>query len=675
MTTIISTSDLSQFQYIPRSMGVSDSVKQRQVRFQPMTSYGISGSSPSDYVTFNFKTDGYWDPLSTYINIEVDCDEMPAKTVYQLDNSAQTLIGQYIARINGVELLRIREYDELAAFLYDLNLGSDARDSRAGEGIGRNKVNSNAASNKNSSGGIKFTDFTSGQVGSTIPGWGGDFAYSAAFAITYSMTCAGHKPWAFWQGIDPDPGSGLSARPAGIRMSYVEGAFTCDDSQGCDVFDYGDPGITLYASNFGGFFFNTRDMGIARPNTETSVGTGEYYMSSFVFKPSIQGGVPCYINSTKANFQFPLLCPIFGALATHGKLLPMELFNALEFEFLINPYAFFVGGTTNAGVNLYLDEGVVDLGADIWNTNFIQKSRIGWRITRFEITTELFYPSPTESALIKSRINNSGFGLNFKNWYLGPKLKLETGNSLNSTIQINNGFDSLNLLAFYFQPDDYENYTYCRKHKRVSNNISSMQLRIGSEYIPSIPITGHAGNIRPSVTALSSSLSSSYGKTNYVDFYVNTMKAFGKWLKMGGEGIINPSNYTLNSTGYDPSLDIRTATATQGLSFDMSLYWENQIVPRNIYAFDLERFDIINNLQSGTNTTMLRPFDLLLTNENTSLTFPKGGLQHPNSITKHANITLSSTAYPRGLNMYIWLYYDASIEWSNLNGWRVKGKV
>lgn len=674
MASTISTSDLAQFQYVSRSIGVSDNVKQRQVRFQPMTSYGISGSSPADYVTFNFKTDGYWDPLSTYINIEVDCDSIPAHTVYQLDNSAQTLIGQYIARINGVELLRIREYDEMAAFIYDLNLGSDARDARAGEGIGRNKTNSNASTNKNSSGGLHTQIFSATEFGTTIPAWGTAFTHTAEVNLNFSMNCAGHRPWAFWQGIDPDTSAQLTSRMPGALQSYLE-EFSADDSQGLDIIDY-DNGSNYATSNFGGYYLKTREFGMPRPNTEASVGTGEYYMSPYCHKPSIQSGLPCSMISTKANFQFPLLCPIFGALATHGKLLPMDLFNSLEFEFLINPYAFFVGGTTSDTLPLYYkDQASTNSTIGNWNNSFTMKSRIGWKITRFEISTELFYPPPSDDSLIKARINNSGFGLNFKNWYLGPKLKMENGNSMNSTIQINNGFDSLNLLAFYFQPDDYENYTYARKHKRVSNNLTSMQLRIGSEYIPSIPITGHAGNIRPSSTSLSTSLVSSYGKTNYVDFYVNTMKAFGKWLQMGGEGIINPTNYCLNHVGYDPSYDITGNTSLRSLSFDMSLYWENQCVPRNIFAFDLERFDIINNLQSGTNTTKLRPFDLLLTNDNSSFVVPRGGCPNPEVTTIVPTYTAASTAYPRGLNLYIWLYYDAMIEWSSLGGWKVTGRV
>lgn len=663
---MIPTSDLPQFQFTAREFGVNDSVKQRQVRFQPQTSYGSTGSSPNNYITFNFKSDGYMDPLSTYLNIEIDADEMPNHCVYQLDNSAQSIIGQYIARIDGVELLRLREYDEMAAFIYDMNIGPESRESRAGEGLGRNKVNSNMNSNKAANG--SFTGIST-TVDSKPKTWQNIYKNTEK---CYTHTNAGFKPWSAWQVASEHFYSGvMSEEPHGYTTSYLE-MFSCDDSQGVDLLRLDGNSVS---ANFGTFYHETHQWGIPRLNGEASVGTGEYYMSKYVFKPTIQYGLPNQIRSTKASFQIPLLCPVFGALATHGKLLPMELFNSLEFEFLINPYAFFVGGTTSdTSGSLYRDQSTVNKFLTTWNDNFEMKSRIGWRVTRFEICTELFYPTPSEDLVIKNRYELGGFSLKFKNWYLGPKLKYLNGDGLNSTIQINNGFDSLNLLAFYFQPGDYENYTFCRKHKRISNNLTSMQLRIGSEYIPSIPITGHAGNLRPDSSALATSLISSYGRTNYVDFFVQTMKAFGKWLKIGSEGIINSTNYTLNHVGYDPAEVLPGTSNLRDKSFDLSIFWENQVVPRCIYAFDLERFDIIEGLNSGTNTKFLRPFDLLLTNENPTAEISRGGPQEPLSFGMGSTFTVSS-AFPRPLYLYIWLYYDALLTWRPSEGWVSKGRV
>lgn len=675
---MIATSDLPQFKYKARDFRVSDSVKQKSVRFQPMTSYGSSGSSPNNYITFNFKSDGYWDPNSTYINIEIDADTMPDQCIYQLDGSAQSIIGQYIARINGVELIRMREYDEMASFMYDLNLSAEARDSKAGEGLGRNKSTSNSTTTKGANAAYTwpYTGITTG-----VHSWNTastNIKTTSPLQIGFGMTNAGFKPWSIWQGgeLDQTKSSDLNKAPLGASASYLE-CFSGDDSQGVEMLELDSSNTTVLYSNFGGLYLRCKEWGFPRTNTEACVGTGEYYFSKTFYKNSIQNGYPAMVQTTKANFQIPLLCPVFGGLATHGKLLPMELFDSLEFEFLINPYAFFTGGTTS-DASLYLAQNNENDLVLTWNAAFAQKSRLGWRITRFEICTELYYPAPREDSLIKTRIESTGFSVDFKSWYLGPKIKYTDGEGLNSTVQINNGFDSLNLLAFYFQPADYENYSFTRKHKRISNNLTSMQLRFGSDYIPSIPICGHAGNLKPSQDSLSTSLVSSYGRTNYVEFYVSTMKAFGKWLNLNGNGIINATNYTLNTVGYDPSENITGLSRLSSLSYDCSLFWENQIVPRCIFAFDLERFDAIEGLKSGLNTTKTRPFDLLLSNENGSHTWPSLspivlGNTPTTSITP--SVTLASSAFPRPLYLYIWMYYDAMISYSAMEGWTTKGRV
>jgi hypothetical protein len=37
-------------------------------------------------------------------------------------------------------------------------------------------------------------------------------------------------------------------------------------------------------------------------------------------------------------------------------------------------------------------------------------------------------------------------------------------------------------------------YTYCSKYFNVSGNVTSMQLKLNSDYYPRRPIQGHAGN-------------------------------------------------------------------------------------------------------------------------------------------------------------------------------------
>jgi hypothetical protein len=276
-----------------------------------------------------------------------------------------------------------------------------------------------------------------------------------------------------------------------------------------------------------------------------------------------------------------------------------------------------------------------------------------------------------------SSINNqaaSNFSIDFKTWYLGPRNKYPGGDSLSTDIQINNGFDSLCTLVFYFQPADYEVYPFVRKHKRISNNLTYMQLRVGNIYLPSQPIVGHAGNIRPDYT-------SPTVKGNYSEFYIHTMKAFGKWLKGETCGIINSTNYTLNTVGYDPSqITALMGTDSPHTVLDMSLWFENQIIPRSIFGFDLTRFDSVN-AKSGWDTTRVRPFNLTLKNDNSPVTVYQRGSEISSSAARFlpgaSNVlkTVTNIAFPRPYYLYIWLYYDARISYSQGSGWVTEGRV
>ncbi len=672
---------MDQFSYLMSKPEVGERLRQTHIRFQPQGWYNSgSTAAPNNYINFNFRSDGFLDPLSVYVHIEVDTANMPANTVYQLDNSAQSLIGQYIARVNGTELIRLQEYDEIAALLYDLHIGVEERDTRVGEGVGRNRITHRALANRGGGGGAMTCKGMLAVADESLvwppswTAWSGT-TYDGSSAITASNWCysatagAGLKPYKIFGGMEAN-NEGADALLDYNYTSYLD-LFNLEDSQGVECAGFGVGTSDTYHhgySNYGWGYAYTSNYGMVRPNTEAAVGTMEYYLSNYVLKPTIMGGIPVYERSTRATFQIPLLCPVFGALADHGKLIPMRLFDNLEFEFAINPYAFFVGGRSS---HTYRGNATSTTGLPKnWADWFVADkeatpSRTNWSITKFEIVGELTFPTTADTNAILGRVQNSGFQMDFKTWFLGPKTKYPGGTSLNSTIQINNGFNSLNLLAFYFQPADYQLYSHVRKHKRISNNLTSMQLRIGTDYVPSLPVTGHAGNLRPPTFGTN--------KGNYVEFYVHTMKAFGKWLKMGTGSIINPTNYTLNTTGYQ----VDGAFTSQGVNigYDMSLFWENTIVPRSVFAFDLEKFDVNPELRSGLDTTNTRPFDLLLTNDNGVITH--SGIAHttPVTVASKATTTISDTAFPRPFYLYIWMYYDARIAWTPSDGWRAEGRV
>jgi len=680
----MSITGLPQFQYISTKPTIGGDIRQTLTRFQPDGWFNAGASAqPNQYIRFNFRTDGFWDPKTMYINIDIDCSNMPANSVYQIDNSAQSIISHYIARHNNTELIRIHEYDELAAMLYDLHIGSEERDSRVSEGIGRNRASQRQMSTKGNQGTFQPNGIREnpGPPISWPNTW--ETQYDATWHQSVgielgnsmngrSFTNSTWRPWWATQPAYDDNDAivnTLTLLEGGDVCSYLD-MFGMEDNTGMDMGWLDDaqtrPGFTFN----GAYWVPVNQLGLGRLNGEASVGTGEAYCSNTVLKPTIKSGLPVYERNTHLTFQIPLLCPIFGALADHGKLLPMRIFDGMQFEFLVNPFAFFVGGggdlvpKTDPLYNAALYDPAT------YNYTLTEGNRFRWAITKFEIVVEMIYPTTQDTSTIYGNLDSSGFALDFRTWFLGPKNKYGGGTNLNTQIQINNGFTSMDILAFYFQPADYEIHSHARKHKRISNNLTSMQLRIGNDYFPTLPIQGHAGNIRPDFTSQNQ-------KGNYSEFFVNTMKAFGKWLNTKDNGIINPTNYCLNTVGYNPDDNAvgNILTYAKNTLADMSLFWENQCVPRNIFAFDMEKFDILGgSVKSGWNTMDLRPFDLLIQNDNSPVTYDMCGNTLP-TVGGVISNTLANTAFQRPYYMYIWMYYNARITWSPSSGWMSHGRT
>lgn len=647
-------SSLSQFNYVHERGHMGNSVRQTQMKFQPQGWYnGGAVAGPNQYIRFDFRSDGFWDPKTVYINIEVDASAMPDFAVYQLDNSAQSLISQYIARINGVELVRHQEYDGSSAFLYDMHIGVNERDSKHCEGAGKHRQVVGQMTNK----GSNVSD-----IGTTVAATNNSGGISITNVVAAPLNSL-WRPWMQYQGPFNDVNANILGT-YGSRQSYMD-IYNMEDSQGFEPNEIV-PGVSFY-TNTGPYWEATSASGFGRMNTEASVGGYELALSKYILKPTIKSGLCCYERSTRATFNIPLLCPLFGVLAEHGKLLPMKLLEGLEFEFLINPYAFFAvdGGSSPNEARIGTNRILYPITTSSAANNI---ARNGWGISKFELSVELSYPDTQTTNQIYSNLNSSGFHLDFKTWFLGPKIKYLGGASLNNTIQINNGFNSLIMIAFYFQPADYEIYNHCRKHKRISQNLTSIQLRLGSEYFPSLPIVGHGGNLRPDYT-------SSIVKGSYLEFYTHTMKAFGKYFGNNETTLLNPTNFTLNCVGYNPAQNIGVMTGPKDNVMGMPLYWENQCIPRCLYAIDLEKFDNETTVNSGWNTVNSRPFDLLLSNDNGSMTYQlRGPTSHTSNIDAVSN-TISDSSFPRPFYLYIWMYYDARVSWTQSGGWSAEGRV
>ncbi len=662
---------------------IGQNVRKVKTRFQPQGWFsGGANAQPNQYIRWDFNTTGLWDPKSVYIYIEVDTSSMPADTIYQIDNSAQSFIGQYISRVNGVELERIQEYDEMAAYLYDMNIGLHERDAKSTEGIGMNRSSSNNLTNKSQS---SFQSFqASGSFQYSTMDMFGNSQKQATLGTTLINTITppviGFRPYITFQTHLSDETIGLNpgyavqssnATPINLYLmaNYLD-LFNINDNEGHECVYQDRATYPLYTNN-GLTYEPVEQIGLIRPSTQSSVGSGEWWCSTSIPKATVKSGLPCYERSAYGNFCIPLLSTLFGTISSHGKLLPMEIFKGLEFEFLVSPYAFFVGPSTTTTTGLPLSRHNANTVMSNFASNITSITnnsvRTGWKITKMELVVDIYYLDKQSEDNYMNRLMNEGFNLDIKQWYLGPKIKYSDGSSMNQTIQINNGFNSLNAILFYFQPADYELYSYVRKHKRISNNLTSLQLRIGNEYFPSLPIVGHAGNIRPDM--ISSSV-----KGNYVEFFINTMQCFGKFFNLQDDTLLNPTNFCTNHVGYNPnSIGNNTIGDSIEVIFGSSLFYENNHIPRCIYALDLEKMDIVGDVRSGWDTTKSRPFDLLLQNDSGPVTVEKGSSSYltPGVLQN----VLTAVAFPRPLYLYVWMLYDSSIKWTSSTGWSSEGRV
>ena len=664
----------------PKPM-LTQGMRKVKTRFQPQGWFsGGAVAQPNQYIRFNFNTDGLWDPCSLYLYLEVDCTSMPADTIYQLDNSAQSLIGQYISRVKGVELERVQEYDSLAAQLYDLNIGIGERDAKAMQGLGVNRTVYQPMTVRANNAQQPFLATTNITMSNTNA-WATSLKTPSTIGpgVSYSLApvCGSFKPYIgakiylndtelFNNATSIIPGATTGSNPIPQVMNYID-MFNCNDMEGFECYYTSQDTSRPMLSNHGIGYLAVNDYGHTRI-TQSCVGGGEFWTSTTIPKNTIRSGLPCYVADAHANFCIPLLSTLFGSVSNHGKLLPMKAFDGLEMEFLLNTNAFFIGGGAsvpckhNAGYTI-----AANSFANSFSTS-IATLRTGWKITKFELVVDVIYlDKPSEDAYL-NKLNTDGFVLDIKQWYLGPKIRYVDGTSLSQTVQINNGFNSLCAISFYFQPADYEIYPWCRKHKRISGNLTSIQLRLGNEYYPSLPIVGHAGNIRPDYLSAST-------KGNYVEFFTNTMQTFGKFHNMKDTTLLNATNFTANHVGYNPSAYASGSIKdNQDVFMGSSLFFENNHIPRCIFAVDLEKIDDYGEkIRCGWDTTGARPFDLILSSDTSSVVTQQGSVN--TDIGGLFSNTVTATAFPRPLYLVIWMLYDSRISWNPMEGWKSEGRV
>lgn len=79
-----------------------------------------SFDSNNRIANFFFNDNGYIDPMSLQLAIEIDLSDLPPYVTSQIDNSAHSLISQLTIKHNGNVIEQIKEYDTLASILADV---------------------------------------------------------------------------------------------------------------------------------------------------------------------------------------------------------------------------------------------------------------------------------------------------------------------------------------------------------------------------------------------------------------------------------------------------------------------------------------------------------------------------------------------------------------------------
>jgi hypothetical protein len=163
-------------------------------------------------------------------------------------------------------------------------------------------------------------------------------------------------------------------------------------------------------------------------------------------------------------------------------MIPMKIFRDLEFEFQLDPFAFFSCTSSNKAITSANFTSA-------WTTDAVRS----YKILSFQIVVDMvLLDEQLENSIVQSALQE-GVVWNTNSWATGPQFICENG-KVPPTCQINLGFTSLKSIIFGFNNNDFNNYAWVRKFYRHSMCITTLQLKIGVEYTPPQPISGNSGN-------------------------------------------------------------------------------------------------------------------------------------------------------------------------------------
>ena len=376
------------------------------------------------------------------------------------------------------------------------------------------------------------------------------------------------------------------------RFSWnLNGTTLMTDYSSYNNYEYAIPGGTNAVTDM---WQQVEDYGFSDPfPASTAAGCFETQFSTTIPQRLMVNGVPSIQYQTSYTYTFPLLSGVFGILMPPDKhkLIPMGGFRNLNMNAQINQFAFFTSWH----------------GTD-------QNARVP-QITKFELCADVadFQDDNITAALDETL--QAGIVIHTESWY---NCLYNTYNQLPSEIKINQGFESLKSFLLIFNATDYRYSTAARKHYRLSQNITSFQIQIGTTMFPqNAPISGNAG--------------CNTGSLNNTQFIYNLYRVFGLHIAPHPT-LINTVNYAVDFRDFDYTMC--NLAQTNGDPYNINhnqwqtnFFKENRIIGKAVFGYDFDSMGYDGRMLAGVNTYEAKPFSIFLTQSSSGSSYAKGSAQ------------------------------------------------
>jgi hypothetical protein len=297
-------------------------------------------------------------------------------------------------------------------------------------------------------------------------------------------------------------------------------------------------------------------------------------------------GIVQNISVTSTTYAIPVLDPIIGRLSpeAYAKFLPMKALNGCTYQLQPNSNAY---------------------RSSYWSTN--QGNR-AYQINAITFYCELLTIDDPEIAAAIDASVDRGFQMLTEAWYNTPSIMITPGGGIQGSYQFNTGFKSLNKVFHCFNVLDWTKNTNCRQTNWVSMCLTQLQWRFLNDYYPPLALMGNGGTV--------------FGQgngngVNNEEFYVQTMRAFGKNYHPGGV-TLNPMNFAINMAELDPTSADPNLTGNNQLGD----FLNHRMKGECIYAYDFRGLDKDKGTLSGIDCSDGRLIEVLMQSD-TTYPFPR----------------------------------------------------